>query len=175
MWTLGGPRLWFKLQCVSLLLAYFTADSRLFFIIVYNQPRNFSVHSLNVFLFTRLPEWASVRFQMNYSLTVSHQIVQHIFQNWPRYLLCFWCGVLHLKIVEDCIFLCILQYFHWPSDACYILLLVEWMYLQVPRRFSDSYKCGAQPRKHGTRTWTFVYVPPFSFAYQYPFNCANVF
>ena len=68
MWTLGGPRHWFKLQCVSLLLAYFTADSRLFFIIVYNQPRNFSVHSLNVFLFTRLPEWASVRFQMNYSL-----------------------------------------------------------------------------------------------------------
>jgi len=107
--------------------------------------------------------------------TVSHQIVQHIFQNWSRYLLCFWCGVLHLKIVEDCIFLCILQYFHWPSDACYILLLVEWMNLQVPRRFSGSYKCGAQPRKHGTRTWTFVYVPPFSFAYQYPFNCANVF
>ena len=58
----------------------------------------------------------SVRFQMNYSLfhlqtngnigNVSHRIVQHIIQNWPHYLLCFWCGVLQLKRVEACIFLC---------------------------------------------------------------------
>jgi len=43
---------------------------------------------------------ASVRFEVNYFIykikgnigTVSHQIVQHIIQNWPCYLLCFWCG-----------------------------------------------------------------------------------
>ena len=33
------PRHWFKLQCVSLSLAYFNAGSWLFFDIVYNQPQ----------------------------------------------------------------------------------------------------------------------------------------
>ena len=64
----------------------------------------------------------SVHFQMNYFIykikgnigTVSHRTVENIIQNWPCYFLCFWCGVLRLKIVVD---LCILRYCSFPSAA----------------------------------------------------------
>ena len=51
------------------------------------------------------------------------------------------------------------------------------MYLQVPRRFRDSYKCGDLPRKLGTRK--FVYIQLFFYlrisTRLFNFNCENVF
>ena len=82
-------------------------------------------------------------------------------------------GVLRLKIVENCIFLCILWYCSFP-----LAIFVQWSFkqarrllktitgtvnlLQAPQQFSDSYKCGARPRKRSTRK--FVCVQTFSSA-----------
>jgi len=54
------------------------------------------------------------------------------------------------------------------------------MYLQAPRRFNDSYKCGARPRKRDNRTRKFVCIQYSFFRLHistrlFNFNCVNRF
>ena len=95
----------------------------------------------------------SVHFQMNYLLFHLQNQRQNLhcqssnhskhYSNWPRYFLGFWCGVLNTR---------------------QLLKSIQVQFLQVSRRFSDSFKCRARPRKRGTHTrkkncvQTFVYV-----------------
>ena len=162
------------------------------FYIVYNQPRKlfcpFFKHFL-VYTTTAIGHWFlyALKWTIYYFIykikgnigTVSHQTAQRIIQNWPRYLLCFWCCVLWLKIV--CL-LCIVDSvpFHWPHDTVFkqgsfkhVRRLLKTITGKVnvfasASAFSDRNKCAARPRKCGTITRKFVCVQPFSSAYQYP-------
>ena len=150
---------------------------------------NFSVHFTSVLLFTWLPEWAlGFKWTIYYFIykikgnigTVSHWIFQSIIKNWHRFFLCNWCSAventsgLHFSVYTGYFSVGRVTPF-WNNDhlnmldVCGRLLPVQGMFLQASRRFSYSSKCGALPRKSGTRTQKCVCVQPFSSAYEYPF------
>ena len=127
-WILGGPRYWLKLKCFSLLLAYFTAGSCLFFDIVYNQPRKLLCPFFEwplVYTTSGMDRWFLCTFEWTiycfiYKIkgdigTVSNQNHSKHYSKLTLLfpLLLMWCSVVENN--EDCIFLCILRYCSFPS------------------------------------------------------------